>query len=97
MTETYTFNDPFLNKVVEVSHNLTDRLRGKYACGPIMPDGEPEFGWREFPTPPVQQEAAKRIEELEKQLAAALEDRARFPQKPDEMPQPKNGTFCWAR
>jgi hypothetical protein len=76
MAETYAINDPFLNKTVDISHKLIDRLRGRYANGPIMPNGEPEFGWREFQTPPVQHEAAAEIERLRARtetLAFALE------------------------
>lgn len=65
MTDTRTVRDPFLGKDVQVSDRLTDRLRGKYACGPVLPNGEPEFGWREFETPPIQHEAAKEIERLQ--------------------------------
>lgn len=64
MTETRTVHDPFLGKDVEISHNLVDRLRGKYANGPMLPTGEPEFGWRHFETPPIQHEAALEIEKL---------------------------------
>ena len=46
---------------------LTDRLRGKYAIGPIV-NGEPEFGYRKFPMEPICIEAAARIEELEQAL-----------------------------
>lgn len=65
MNETHTVADPFLCKNVEVSSRLVDRLRGRYACGPVTPGGEPEFGWRQFDTPPIQHEAAARIELLE--------------------------------
>lgn len=65
MTETKTMRDPFLGKDVEISARLTDRLRGRYAIGPTMPDGEPEFGWRQFETPPIQHEAAIEIERLQ--------------------------------
>lgn len=58
--------DPFMNKTVEISSRLTDRLRGKYAVGPTLPNGEPEFGWRQHETPPIQHEAADRIESLER-------------------------------
>lgn len=63
--ESRTVHDPFLNKDVQVSSRLTDRLRGRYASGPTMANGEPEFGWREFQTPPVQHEAAAEIERLQ--------------------------------
>ncbi len=72
MAETRTLHDPFLNKEVEISTRLTDRLRGKYANGPTMPNGEPEFGWREFPTPPVQHEAAAALDAIEFDLRETL-------------------------
>lgn len=28
--------------------DISDRLRCRYPMGPIMPNGEPEFGWRDF-------------------------------------------------
>lgn len=62
-------HDPFHGKDVQISDRLVDRLRGKYASGPHLPNGNPEFGWRQFQSPPIQHEAAKRIETLE----AALE------------------------
>ena len=62
-----TVFDPFLNKDVQVSDRLVDRLRGRYACGPTMPNGEPEFGWREFQTSPIQHEAAAEIERLRRE------------------------------
>lgn len=65
MPETLTVRDPFLGKDVEISSRLVDRLRGKYAMGPITPSGEPEFGWRIFETPQIQKDAAARIEQLE--------------------------------
>lgn len=40
--------DPFTGKTVEISDRLVDRLRGQYACGPHLPNGNPEFGWRQF-------------------------------------------------
>lgn len=58
-------HDPFSNKEVIVSNKLTDRLRGKYACGPHLPNGNPEFGWRQFQAPPIQHEAADYIDKLE--------------------------------
>jgi hypothetical protein len=71
MNETRTVHDPFLGKDVEVSDRLVDRLRGKYAHGPTMENGEPEFGWREFKTPPIQHEAAAEIERLRAELKLA--------------------------
>lgn len=64
MTETRKVHDPFLGKDVEVSDRLVDRLRGKYASGPMLPNGEPEFGWRQFETSPIQHEAANEIDRL---------------------------------
>jgi hypothetical protein len=61
---TRTINDPFTGKDVQISDKLTDRLRGKYARGPTMPNGEPEFGWAYHEVPPIQNEAADRIEAL---------------------------------
>jgi hypothetical protein len=47
-----TVYDPFISKEVEISNRLVDRLRGRYAVGPTMPNGEPEFGWRYRTAPP---------------------------------------------
>ena len=69
MSDTRTIHDPFYNKTVEISDRLTDRLRGRYARGPTMPNGEPEFGWATHEVPPIQHEAADRIEALETSLA----------------------------
>lgn len=71
MTETRTVHDPFLGKNVEISDNLVDRLRGRYACGPTMPNGEPEFGWRQMETSPICHEAAAEIERLRTELKVA--------------------------
>lgn len=60
--------DPLLNKTVEISANLVDRLRGMYACGPTMPNGEPEFGWNQFKTPAIQHEAAAEIEKKDAEI-----------------------------
>lgn len=62
MSETRTVHDPFHDKDVQVSNRIADRLRGKYAVGPVLPNGEPEFGWRQHQTPPIQHEAAALIE-----------------------------------
>jgi hypothetical protein len=70
MGETRTIHDPFLGKDVQITDRLVDRLRGKYASGPHLPNGKPEFGWRQFQAPPIQHEAAAEIERLRK----ALED-----------------------
>jgi hypothetical protein len=66
--ETRTVHDPFAGQDVQISDRLVDRLRGKYASGPHLPNGRPEFGWRQFEAPPIQHEAAARIEELEAAL-----------------------------
>jgi hypothetical protein len=73
MSKTRTVHDPFLDKDVQVSDRLVDRLRGKYASGPHLPNGNPEFGWRQFQAPPIQHEAADEIESLRAQLAEAKE------------------------
>jgi hypothetical protein len=70
VSETRIVFDPFLNQEVEVSDRLVDRLRGRYASGPHLPNGNPEFGWRQFEAPPIQHEAASRIEQLESELEA---------------------------
>lgn len=71
--EARTVHDPFVGKDVQISNKLVDRLRGKYANGPNLADGRPEFGWRQFETPPIQHEAARRIEELEGVLRDIME------------------------
>jgi hypothetical protein len=63
--ESRTEFDPFLSKRVEISNGLVDRLRGKYANGPTMPNGQPEFGWTYLETSAIKTEAADRIETLE--------------------------------
>jgi hypothetical protein len=68
-----TVHDPFHGKDVQISDRLVDRLRGKYAIGPHLPNGNPEFGWRQFQAPPIQHDAAARIEELETACRIALE------------------------
>lgn len=65
MSETRTVHDPFHGKDVQISNRLTDRLRGRYASGPHLPNGNPEFGWKQFQAPPIQHEAADRIQSLE--------------------------------
>ena len=44
--------------------DLVDRLRGRYPMGPHLPNGEPEFGWRQFGATPINLEAADEIEKL---------------------------------
>lgn len=68
MEETRTVHDPFTGSDVQVSNRLVDRLRGKYASGPHLPNGLPEFGWRQFQATPINLEAAERIEKLEAAL-----------------------------
>jgi hypothetical protein len=67
-SETTKVLDPFFGKVAEISDRLTDRLRGRYAVGPTMPNGEPEFGWRVHEVAPIQKEAADAIDRLSVQL-----------------------------
>jgi hypothetical protein len=69
MSESRTVHDPFLGRDVQVSDNLIDRLRGKYACGPTLANGEPEFGWRKYQTLPIQEEAASALEAKDAQIA----------------------------
>ena len=69
---TRTVHDPFHGRDVQISDKLTDRLRGKYASGPHLPNGKPEFGWKQFEAPPIQHEAADRIEKLEASIEKAL-------------------------
>lgn len=72
--EMRTVHDPFTGQDVQVSDGLVDRLRGKYASGPHLPNGNPEFGWRQFQAPPpIQHDAAARIEELEAALGKAID------------------------
>lgn len=68
---TRTAIDPVSGQRVEIRNDLTKRLRGQYACGPTLPNGEPEFGWRTFGEPvPIQIEAADVIEHLTEALKA---------------------------
>lgn len=71
MAEVRNLKDPFTGKNVEIRNDLTKRLRGIYASGPTLENGEPEFGWRKMAEPPpIQVEAAERIEKLEAALLA---------------------------
>ena len=72
MSKTRDVFDPFHGKTVQVHDGLVDRLRGKYASGPHLPNGNPEFGWRQFQAPPIQHEAAAYIEALELALHQIL-------------------------
>lgn len=71
MSETRETFDPFEGKTVQIRNDLALRLRSQYACGPTLPSGEPEFGWRQFETPPIQHEAADEIERLCKVIERA--------------------------
>lgn len=73
MAETREIVDPFDGKTVSINNDLTvsinndlvRRLRGQYAVGPTLPNGEPEFGWRTFGEPSaINLEAATEIERL---------------------------------
>ena len=64
MSDARTIFDPFLGKDVVIVDRLTDRLRGNHACGPHMPNGRPEFGFRQFQAPPIQHEAAAVLDAL---------------------------------
>jgi len=56
------------------SDKLTDRLRGNYAMGPHMPNGDPEFGWKQFQASPICHEAAQYIERLENLVQCLIEN-----------------------
>lgn len=68
MAETRKIKDPFTGQQAEISARLIDRLQGRYAVGPTLPNGEPEFGWREFEVPPIQKEAAATISRLKAEV-----------------------------
>ena len=63
--------------------DIVDRLRGRYPCGPRLPNGEPEFGWREFDPDAlahllkkpsaIMGEAANEIEDLRRSIDELLE------------------------
>lgn len=84
--ETRSVYDPFTGTTAQVSDRLVDRLRGKYASGPHLPNGNPEFGWRQFQAPPIQHEAAARIESLEAAANMALDALLLVRQWMDGMP-----------
>lgn len=90
--ETHTVHDPFLNKSVEVSSRLVDRLRGRYAVGPTLPNGEPEFGWSQYEVTPIMLEAATSIE----QLCAIKADLLALLQELIDIEGPQPGTSEWA-
>lgn len=54
-----------------MSDDIVERLRGRYAMGPHLPNGEPEFGWRQFQATPINVEAADEITRLRAKLAEA--------------------------
>lgn len=86
MTEAYEVKDPFTGNVEQVSNNLVDRLRGKYAVGPTLPNGEPEFGYRQMPAVLIQDEAAAEIVRLRKIEAAARDLMDSSPVGDDDKP-----------
>lgn len=49
---------------------LINRLRGKYSMGPHLPNGDPEFGWRQFQATPINLEAANALEAQRHKIAA---------------------------
>lgn len=71
MPEVRKVVDPFTGQSVEILNGLVSRLRGRYAVGPTLPSGEPEFGWREFDVPPIQKLAADKIEAFQHALKSA--------------------------
>jgi len=58
--------------------DIVDRLRGRYSICPHLPNGEPEFGWRQFQATPINLEAADEIEKLRKALDIYERERDRF-------------------
>ena len=50
--------------------DLIERLRGEYAMGPHLPNGSPEFGFRQFETTSICKEA---VAEIERQAARIAE------------------------
>lgn len=61
---------------VEELRGLCERLRGQYAIGPHLPNGLPEFGYRQFQCTPINREAADAITGLAAKLAASEADAA---------------------
>ncbi len=56
---------PFTPEEKPMDGDIIDRLRGLYPVGPMLPNGEPEFGWSKYDNlPPIQAEAADLIETL---------------------------------
>lgn len=73
MSETRQTQDPISGEVVTINNDLVRRLRGEYACGPTLPSGEPEFGWRRFGEPStIDLEAASEIEKLRAALGPCI-------------------------
>ncbi|WP_243368902.1 hypothetical protein [Microvirga solisilvae] len=62
--------DPFTGDTVQISADIVDRLEGRYAIGPTLPNGEPEFGWRQHEPTPINLEAAKVIRALRAALSS---------------------------
>lgn len=48
--------------------DITERLRGQYRIGPHLPNGKPEFGFRQFESTPLQHAAAAEIERLRAEI-----------------------------
>lgn len=70
--ETRQAQDPISGETVTIRNDLVRRLRGEYACGPTLPNGDPEFGWRRFgESSAINLEAASEIERLQAALASA--------------------------
>jgi hypothetical protein len=88
-TTTSIMRDPFLGKDVVMSDDICDRLRGRYANGPLNAEGQPEFGWNQMPQKPIQLDAADRIEQLEGALAKLSALLLRSP--PADLPTPVEG------
>jgi hypothetical protein len=62
-----TMADPTIKEI----EALVDRLEGRYPIGPHLPNGNPEFGWRQFEATPINIEAAAALRFLLKEQRAA--------------------------
>ena len=49
------------------------RLEGRYAMWPHLPNGSPEFGWKQFEATPINKEATMVIRSLRAAFASARE------------------------
>jgi hypothetical protein len=86
MTDTLKPAELDLEALKADAKDCANRLRGKYAIGPIMANGEPEFGWQQHSGlpitqrkgdgfPPIYGEAASTIEALLTRIEALEAER----------------------